>query len=196
MFTIGLAAGHTSHTDDDARRTEHTACWMARRIAAQILKDAGIGVCVPPIGVYTQPNDASLVQRVKFFNSQPLDAVAEIHLNRGAPKEAYSLALYWQRRTGPREFKTSIKGKRLAQALAASMKANLPWRSQGARGMEWAGRGGLYFLSKCQAPAVIVEAGFMDSQDNCWQWLNSPAGQVQHGMAIAQGIINYARVAS
>lgn len=194
-FTIGLAAGHTTNTDDQDRLTEHLACRRALDTATDLLRKAGIDVQLLPQDLYDRPNNESLAQRVTYFNSLPLDAVAEIHINRGRPRQSYSLALYWQKRIGPREFQTSHKGKALAQEIATSLKATLPWRSQGARGMEWAGRGGLYFLSKCKAPAVIIEAGFMDAADNSWKWLDSPAGQVQHGLAVAQGVINYARVA-
>lgn len=193
-FTIGLAAGHTHNTDDQGRKAEHLSCLGALYFAQHLLKHSSIKVITLPHKIYQRTNNSSLSARVEWFNEQPLDAVVEIHLNRGKPRQSYSLALYWQKRIGPRAFQTSEKGKALAQEIAASMKHALPWRSMGARGMEWAGRGGLYFLTKCKAPAVIIEAGFMDStEDDAWQWLDSPAGEVQHGMAIAQGIINYAR---
>lgn len=195
-FTIGLAAGHTGNTDDLDRKAEHMACLGALDFAQRLLIGSGIKVVTPPRELYRLVNNTSLERRIQFFNQQPLDAAVEIHLNRGGPKASYSLALYWQKRIGPRNFQTSRKGKPLAQEIAASLKANLPWRSMGARGMDWAGPGGLYFLNKSKAPAVIIEAGFMDSADGAWKWLDSPAGSVQHGMAIAQGIINYARRAS
>ena len=142
-------------------------------VAAGAVLEAGGGSAV-----FTrrhQMEGASLAERVAVANAAEVDAVVSIHCNSAQTCPERDEARVYH-------FYGSEKGRRLALGMIeAFQRRGLPVSSEPRER-------GFYVLRFTRAPAVLVELGFVCSEEGARRLMGS-RGQVEMGMAVAGGAV-------
>ena len=96
-------------------------------------------------------NDLS--DRVKLANKQPLDLFVSLHLNAGGGQGVETYV-----------YSTSSKAYSYAKSIQEELVKNVEWRNRGVKTASF------YVIKNTNAPALLVELGFCDSQVDMNKW--------------------------
>lgn len=120
------------------------------------------------------PDSDSLRRRCETSNQANADIFVSLHCNGFYTSQAHGFEVWF--------YEKSYKGKQLAQALAAKLKAQTPLANRGAKGTYQ-----LYVLNHTNAPAVLVETGFITNPAD-EEYLTSATGQQTIARAICDAL--------
>lgn len=146
---------------------------IAKKVGAK-LKAKGVTV------KYTRSSDkyVTLANRCRISNEFGADAFVSIHLNAAMNTDAAGIETW-------RYEKAGIKTKQLAESVQAELIKATGARDRGVRTTET-----LYVLKKTEAPAVLIECGFISNRGESERLAD---GEYQNTIArgIAQGVLKY-----
>lgn len=160
-------AGHSPSSPgaSHGKRKEHI---LARRINKTFIERAKLRgvVCVDSTSNADSPREV-LSEQVRKANASKADIAISHHLNAGGG-------------TGIEVFHDagSAKGKALAEKVAETLSKHYGLRNRGAKPDTSARAGSLYWTSRTAMPAILIEWGFIDSDDDMAKVLGDIAGGV------------------
>lgn len=146
--TIVIDPGHGGSDAGAAREgiTEKDINLSIALKVQQLLQEKGVNV------VMTRVNDTkvSLETRVQISNDSRADLFVSIHQNALEDHVTYGIETWFE--------KTSAESKKLAEVVQSSVAASTNGKDRGTKS-----RQSLYVLQNTNAPAVLVECGFISS---------------------------------
>ncbi|NLP29471.1 MAG: family 10 glycosylhydrolase [Clostridia bacterium] len=140
-----------------------------------ILESRGLDVHMTRVG----DEYVTLEDRVKFANSLKTDIFVSIHNNSFSKEEVNGIESFY--------FKSSVKGKELAEKVQKSLIEQTNANNRGAK------VGDYYVLRHTNMPAILIEGGFLSNKAELAK-LKTKAYQDKLSYAIAYGILDYFNV--
>ncbi|MBC7324276.1 MAG: N-acetylmuramoyl-L-alanine amidase [Moorella sp. (in: Bacteria)] len=141
-------------------------------VLQQLLQGAGIAVVMSR----TFDQDVSLADRAALFNREQVDLVISLHVNSADTPAPNYVSTFILAPGGQAE--------KIARLLQPELVAATAWSDGGVR------EANFYILRETEAPAVLVEMGFISNPETATQ-LATPAVQQSLARAVFRGLAAY-----
>ncbi|KYH33125.1 N-acetylmuramoyl-L-alanine amidase [Neomoorella mulderi] len=138
----------------------------------QLLQEAGVEVVMSRTG----DQDVSLADRAGLFNREQVDLIISLHVNSAGTPAASYVSTFILAPGGQAE--------KIARLIQSELVAATGWPDGGVR------EANFYILRETDAPAVLVEMGFISNPETAAQ-LATPAVQQALARAIFRGLAAY-----
>ncbi|HDR4520580.1 TPA: N-acetylmuramoyl-L-alanine amidase [Bacillus cereus] len=157
MAKYSLHGGHNSIVQGAnwGNRKEHIMDRQVKDAVAAKLRALGHTVYddTDEVG---RTQEQNLVNIVRKCNSHDVDLVISFHLNAYNNKAEGVEVCYWDQ-------------KDLAAKVSAQLAKDIGWKNRGARERRY-GNERLYVLAETNAPAILIELGFIDNDADMAKW--------------------------
>lgn len=175
MPKIGIDPGHGGSAPGAVAANglqEKVVTLAVGLLLQQLLQKAGVAVVMSRTG----DQDVSLADRAALFNREQVDLVISLHVNSTGTPEPNYVSTFILAPGGEAE--------KIARLIQAEVVAATGWPDGGVR------QANFYILRETDAPAVLVEMGFISNTSVATQ-LATPAMQQTLAVAIFRGLAAY-----